>query len=259
MLRFLTDRLRRGGAPEEPGEPVARVPDDTLIFAIGDVHGRIDLLTALEDRIVRFAADRPETQRRIICLGDYVDRGYHSREVIDHLIASPPDGFDRICLLGNHEDYLLRFYETPLAGNGWLANGGRETLMSYGVMLPPGRAEPDDVTRAREDLLTLFPESHIAFLRSLRTFHVEGDYLFVHAGVRPRVPLDSQAAEDMIWIREEFLSSNADFGHVVVHGHTVVEEPDMRANRIAIDTGAYASGRLTALALTGDTRTFLQS
>lgn len=259
MLRFLTDRLRRGDAPETPAEPHARVPDDTLVVAIGDIHGRIDLLTVLEDEIVRFAADRPERVRRIVCLGDYIDRGYHSKEVIDHLIAPPPDGFERICLLGNHEDYVLRFYESPLEGTGWLANGGRETLMSYGVSLPPGRVTPDDMARARTDLLARLPESHVAFLRSLKTHHVEGDYLFVHAGMRPGVSLDGQTAEDMLWIRSPFLTSDADFGHVVVHGHTVVEEPELRANRIGIDTGAYATGRLTGLALVGDTRTFLAS
>jgi serine/threonine protein phosphatase 1 len=257
MLRFLTGRINRRAASQPVA--VARVPDDVLVCAIGDIHGRLDLLTNLEDQIVRFAADRSETVRRIVCLGDYIDRGYASREVIDHLRGRAPDGFERICLIGNHEDYLLRYFESAADGPPWLANGGRETLMSYGVTLPAGLASPEDIARAREDLMARLPDGHLDFLRSLAAYHVEGDYLFVHAGVQPGVPLSAQQSEDLFWIRESFLGSDADHGYVVVHGHTVVEEPEVRANRIGIDTGAYASGRLTALALAGDTRTFLRT
>ena len=257
MLRFLTDRLHGRTAPVT--SVAACVPEDVLVCAIGDVHGRLDLLVDIEEKIARFAAGRPESVRRIVCLGDYIDRGYQSLEVIDHLRGPAPDGFERICLLGNHEDYLLRFFVSTVEGPAWLANGGRETLMSYGVMLPPGTASPDDIEQARNELLVRMPDSHLEFLRSLVTYHVEGDYLFVHAGIRPRVSLEAQQTEDLLWIRERFLSSDVDHGYIVVHGHTVVEEPAVCPNRIGIDTGAYASGRLTALVLAGDMRTFLRT
>ena len=131
--------------------------------------------------------------------------------------------------------------------------------MSYGVTLPRGDMKPHDVTRAQEDLLVRMPDHHRAFLRGLARYHVEGDYLFVHAGVRPGVALADQLDDDLFWILGDFLDSNANFGHVVVHGHTVFDEPEIHGNRIAIDTGAYASGRLTALVLAGGSRSFLRS
>ena len=223
MLRSLTERLRRVRPPAAEPDPEsgACVPDGLLVCAIGDIHGRLDLLHELEALLVRHAETRPETRRLIVCLGDYVDRGYQSRELIDHLLAAPPAGFERICLLGNHEEFLLRFIESPADGPVWLANGGRETLMSYGVTLPSGTASDDDIARARADFLTALRARHLGFLRALEPYHVEGDYLFVHAGIRPGRPLAGQQTGDLLWIREPFLNSGADHGHIVVHGHTV--------------------------------------
>jgi serine/threonine protein phosphatase 1 len=259
MLTYLTEKLRLRRAPAPDSAATPRVPEDSLVIAIGDVHGRLDLLTALEARIVEYARTRPEPRRLLVYLGDYIDRGYQSRQVVDHLVRPPPAGFERVCLLGNHEEFLLRFVELPADGSAWLANGGRETLMSYGVNLPTGAMLPDDIARARGSLLAQLPEVHLDFLRDLVAYHVEGDYLFVHAGVRPGRSLTDQRLDDLLWIREEFLDSNANHGYVVVHGHTVVDDPDIRPNRIGIDTGAYASGRLTALALAGAGRDFLRS
>ena len=259
----MIDLLRRvglRGAADDPGiSAKAHVPDGSLVCAIGDIHGRIDLLRELEHRLVRQAERRSETRRVLVYLGDYLDRGGQSRAVIDHLIAPPPDGFERICLIGNHEEFVLRFLESPGDGSVWLMNGGRETLLSYGVSLPADMPSPDEIERAREDLMTGLPRAHLAFLRSLTLTHLEGDYLFVHAGIRPGVKLADQRPDDLLWIREPFLESKVDHGHVVVHGHTVSDKPDVRHNRIGIDTGAYASGRLTALVLSGAARQFVQT
>lgn len=263
MLRSTVDLLRRIGmrrAARDPGGLAeAHVPDGSLICAIGDIHGRVDLLRDLELRLVRFAEGRSDKRRVLVYLGDYVDRGGQSSAVIDHLLASPPDGFERIFLTGNHEEFVLRFLESPADGSVWLNNGGRETLLSYGVALPAGMPSPDDIGRVREDLVTRLPRSHLAFLRSLALTHVEGDYLFVHAGIRPGVKLTDQRPDDLLWIRGAFLDSTVDHGHIVVHGHTVSDEPDVRHNRIGIDTGAYATGRLTALILSGAERQFVQT
>jgi serine/threonine protein phosphatase 1 len=228
-------------------------PADSRIYAIGDIHGRLDLLIRLHEKI---AADARRTRARrhvVVYLGDYVDRGPDSKGVVEHLSQGGLAGFERVHLKGNHEDLMLRFLMGEPVARVWFMNGGMQTLRSYGVT---GLVE-DLPAIARAALTKGVPERHRQFLDGLALSHVEGDYLFVHAGVRPGIPLGRQDAADLMWIREEFLDSGADHGKVVVHGHTIMPKPDIRANRIGIDTGAFMTGRLTALVLEGDESSLL--
>ena len=190
-----------------------------------------------------------------IFLGDYIDRGPNSREVIDRLIARSRVR-ETIFLKGNHETYLAGFLDQPAMLGEWRQIGGLETLMSYG-MQPSLRMEPDEQIRLAAAFKRVLPESHRLFLNSLSTSLSGGDYFFVHAGIRPGVPLAEQRDEDLLWIREDFLLCEESFGRVIVHGHSPVPEPEMRPNRINIDTGAYATGRLTCLVLEEEDRHFL--
>ncbi|HJQ56728.1 MAG TPA: metallophosphoesterase [Vineibacter sp.] len=253
--------FRRGQAVEEQSEIVARVPDGTRLYAIGDVHGRDDLLNRLLDLIAKDAAALPADSRRVLLfVGDYVDRGLGSRQVIERLLTQPLSGFESVYLFGNHEEAFLGFLEgTPIAFD-WFKYGGLETLYSYDVPIPRRAAMPLDLDELRRQALAAVPEAHVAFLRACKLWHVEGDYAFVHAGVRPGIPLAEQDAEDLLWIRDTFLSSRANHGgKIIVHGHTICPDPEIRPNRINIDTGAYASGRLTGLVLEGDKRRFLHT
>lgn len=236
-----------------------RVPEGTIVYAVGDVHGRIDLLLRLEEQIVEDARLRDADRRVIVYLGDYVDRGYESRGVIDHLLASEIPGFERVFLMGNHEEYMLRFLEDSSKARGWFANGGIETLMSYGVIAGGAGATDSDLARVQAEFRTALPDDHKAFLTGLPSIHHEGDYVFVHAGIRPGVAIAEQDVEDLHWIRSDFLEDKRDYGVVVVHGHTISEHPVDRPNRIGVDTGAYASSRLTCVALTEDRREFIST
>ena len=248
----------RNRAPEPAVPPEGEVPPGTRVYAIGDVHGRIDLLSALEDLIVQDRDGRPPARSVLVYLGDYIDRGFESRAVVDHLLGPPPADFDRVCLKGNHEDFLLKFLEDTQVGPVWLVNGGRETLMSYGVVPPAGLGFSEEgLAELQESLRQEVPASHVEFMASLPVTHREGDYFFVHAGVRPGISIEDQEESDLIWIREAFLRSKAAHGAIVVHGHTPVAEPEIRPNRIGIDTGAFASGRLTCLVLEGGSFRFL--
>ncbi|HZH27776.1 MAG TPA: metallophosphoesterase family protein [Azospirillaceae bacterium] len=236
----------------------ARIPAGQRIYAVGDVHGCDALLRDLFAAIAADAASAPEgTLCTIVMLGDYVDRGPASAAVLDRLSAGPPPGLGMVCLRGNHDDVMLRFLEDPEVGFDWLRFGGLATLDSYGVRPTDALPMHEKLAAARRDLSARLPARHRAFLRDLRLSLVVGDYLFVHAGIKPGVPLAEQKREHLLWIRDEFLGSRADHGKVVVHGHTVVREPEVRPNRIGIDTGAFATGRLTALVLEADTRRFL--
>lgn len=245
-------------APPSTRTP-AKVPDDCLVYAIGDIHGRADLLRRLHRQILDDAAKIEISRKVIVYLGDYVDRGPDSREILDTLIDDPPDGFEVHHLKGNHEDMLLRFLKTGDNGQMWLMNGGRDTLDSYGIDLSTFSLFRDDMDGLFQALNDAMPDNHRAFLNGLSLHHQEGDYLFVHAGIRPGVALEDQNPHDLTWIRNDFIDSEADFGAVVVHGHTIRRLPDIKDNRIGIDTGAYSSNRLTALVLETDTRRFLQT
>lgn len=215
------------------------------IYAVGDIHGRLDLLTDIEAQIARDLASDPAALPLICYLGDYVDRGPHSAGVIDRL--SSPAAIDRIFLMGNHEDRMLRVMEDgPAHGPGWAAYGARQTLESYGIAFP---AAPEDWAALSAGLRRAMPETHRAFLGGLRLSWRWRQYFFAHAGVDPDRALDAQSDRDLMWIREPFLQSDRDFGAIVVHGHSIHPTPQLRANRIGIDTGAYRSGILTAVAL----------
>lgn len=235
----------------------ARVPDGTRVYAVGDIHGRLDLLDFLLRHIRDDAADAP-MRRVLVLLGDYIDRGEASAGVLERLLEGPPAGFERVMLKGNHEDSLNRFLAGEMSvGPSWLTYGGRETLESYGIDPPPRGGGAPRFAALRDALAAAMPASHKALLGQLALSHTEGGYLFVHAGVRPGVPLAEQTADDLMWIREPFLSSDVEFGAVVVHGHSISAAPDVKANRIGIDTGAYDTNHLTCLVLQGSERRFL--
>ena len=237
----------------------SRVPPGTRVYAVGDIHGCADLLGELVDRIAEDGRSAAAPTRRIVFLGDYVDRGPQSREVIDLVLDGLPSGFDAVTLKGNHEDFMLRFMEDVRVGPGWFMNGGDATVFSYRARMPERGTTLERLDELRRQLCANLPDRHLRFLRALRRWHVEGDYLFVHAGIRPGVPLDAQRDEDILWIREEFLDDAGDHGKIVVHGHTIARSPEVRPNRIGIDTGAYATGVLTCLVLEGAERAFLQT
>jgi serine/threonine protein phosphatase 1 len=247
-------RFRRRSADA----PVPRVPSGTRVYAIGDIHGRADLLDELHRAILADADSAPE-RRVAIYLGDYVDRGLQSRLVVDMLLDDPLPGFERIHLKGNHEAALLDFLGDIRVGPGWTQFGGAATLMSYDAGRVTSDAPEAAFAAAQKAFAERLPSDHRAFFESLPLRHEEGDYLFVHAGVRPGIPLDRQVEEDLLWIRNEFLDWREPFERIVVHGHTITDEPDVRGNRIGIDTGAFATGRLTCLVLEGTERRFLST
>jgi|CXWL01.1.fsa_nt_gi serine/threonine protein phosphatase 1 len=246
--------------PAAAPAPLARFPDDRVGFAVGDIHGRADLLASLLNLVEgRALSDtRPGGPPIIIFLGDYIDRGRQSKAVID-LLLTRPEGFERRCLMGNHEQAMLAFLAAPLENRGWLAHGGTETLMAYGVQPPPSLGSDDsqwlDVAAKLKEKL---PDTHAAFLAGLERYVQLGDYTFVHAGIDPDKALDEQTDTDLFWIRERFLTDRRPLQHRVVHGHTPGPKPYADPRRIGIDTGAYASGILTAARFEGDEVSFIQ-
>jgi serine/threonine protein phosphatase 1 len=216
-------------------------------YVIGDIHGRSDLLDQIVDKIARDIEQDPAAKNLTITLGDYVDRGPDSRGVLDRL-ARNPFPTDYIALKGNHEELFETFLMKPTIGPQWRRLGGLETLHSYKVPvadLMVGKGFEEAAQALRQTL----PEAHSAFLGSLKLSLTVGSYFFCHAGVRPGISLEQQRAEDLLWIRGEFLSSEAQFGKIVVHGHTPTQSPEVLVNRINIDTGAFATGRLTCLVI----------
>ena len=244
--------------PPQVGVGTARVPPETRVYAIGDIHGRFDLLRRLHQAIIADAANVPPlTTLQVVYLGDYVDRGWQSREVIDLLIDQPLRGFFATYLLGNHDRQFLEFLLSGTGGPAWLRYGGDATICSYGVRLTDSVGGEKRLGVMREELVRVVPQQHVRFLQSLPLTHQVGDYLFVHAGIDPEKPLAEQTERDLLWIRDEFLDSDDHFGAVVVHGHTTTREPDVRVNRIGIDTGACYGNRLTCLVLEGQQLRFL--
>jgi diadenosine tetraphosphatase ApaH/serine/threonine PP2A family protein phosphatase len=226
------------------------LPQGIRIYAVGDVHGRADLLTQVMDRIDADLKRNPSANAIEVYLGDYIDRGPASRQVLDCLILRSCER-NTVFLKGNHESYVSEFIENPAVLSSWRQYGGLETLMSYGLQpsLNANAAEQIELAKALKSKL---PKSHREFLNGLQLFVSCGDFFFVHAGVKPRVPLAEQREEDLLWIRDDFLLCEDDFEKIVVHGHTPVREPDIRPNRINIDTGAYATGRLTCIVIEHD-------
>ena len=247
-------RRAAGGVP--PARPA--LPDGLRVYAVGDIHGCFDLLQILYAEIRNDAERQPPARSIEIFLGDYIDRGARSCDVVEWLVSSAPACDERICLMGNHEDMLLNVLSDPGWMDTWLYNGGLQTMISYGVAAPR-TLHQQALLDARSAFMAALPSSHLRFLKSLSRLIAYGDYLFVHAGIHPERSLEDQDPDDLVWIREPFLFSSDDFGKIVVHGHTPAEEPDIRSNRINVDTGAVFTGRLTCLVLEGTTRRFLQA
>jgi len=233
----------------------APLPERGRLYVVGDIHGRADLLDNVIERIRLDLAARPTSDTLTVTLGDYVDRGPDSRGVLDRLSRNPFPT-DYLALKGNHEELMTAFLDDPSIADHWRRCGGLETLHSYGVpvnFLMRGR----DYEVAAEAFRQALPASHRDFLASLRMSLTIGRYFLCHAGVRPGIPLQRQNEEDLLWIREPFLESTANFGKIVVHGHTPAEHPEVLPNRINLDTGAYMTGRLTCATLEGERVRFL--
>lgn len=233
----------------------ARIADGMRIYAIGDIHGRLDLLEIMHDKIaVETASDRPG-RRIIIHLGDYVDRGPDSAGVLEFLSNVTQTDPDMIALAGNHEHGFLDFLEHGEAGSLFPNNGGAQTARSYGVTAD--FSTDGGLERTSAELRAAVPASHTDFIRKLPLKAEFGDFFFCHAGVRPEVPLESQSDWDLVWIRYDFLDWPDLFEKVIVHGHTPHGEPEVLPNRVNVDTAAFASGVLTALVLEGTEKRFV--
>jgi serine/threonine protein phosphatase 1 len=240
MLRFL--QSRKTVKPPQ-------LPEGIRIYSFGDIHGRADLLKEMFAAIDRDLEDNPISRPIEVYHGDYIDRGPDSAQTLDLLIERRRSRIT-VFLKGNHEAYFLEVLRDATKLEDWRHFGGLQTLMSYGIKasLNADAAEQAELIRLLNNAL---PEEHLQFLHSLLPSFVCGDYFFVHAGVRPGIPLHEQQEADLLWIRNEFLDSDANFGKFVVHGHTPVHQPEKRKNRINIDTGAYATSNLTLLRIEG--------
>ena len=254
MWTWLKSIIRR-----EPA--VLGLPPGQRVYAIGDIHGHLSLLDNLLGQVLEDAEQYPGFSKTLIFLGDYVDRGPDSKGVLERLSTLDVPGFDIIFLSGNHENMLLNFLEDGAKGLAWLRVGGQETAASYGV---PIDAEEPDIAWTQRALAKALSGQHRDFLNGLSLSHQVGGYFFVHAGIRPGRSITAQDMEDMLWIREPFLTSQQDHGKVVVHGHSVRFDAEFYPDedtprRIGIDTGAYKSGVLTCLALVGSEKALIQT
>ena len=244
--------FRRTPRPPKP----TWAPNGLRLYAIGDIHGRADLLDQMAARIAEDLTRTPAHSTITIFLGDYIDRGPRSAEVLERL-ATGSFPTPIVALRGNHEAMLLDFLGDPASLDAWRRHGGLTTLHAYGVNIE-AVMRGVDFEAAQQELSARLPAHHLDFLLQTRSYHRAGDYFFCHAGVRPGTPLDRQQDIDLLSIRDEFLTSDADYGGVVVHGHSPVDTPQVLPNRIGLDTGAYATGILTCLCLEGAERRFLQ-
>ncbi len=256
-MNNLLDTVRPGHAPPA-----------TRLYAIGDLHGQLPLLEELHEAIRRDLEQNAPERVVAVYLGDYVDRGRDTHALIDLLASNGKalgDRVETVHLAGNHEDLMLAALDADQAGTGrgagmmmsWLQNGGVQTLASYGVEADTSAPFTELADTIREAMANAMPAHHRTFLEQLKPYHREGGYLFVHAGIRPGVPLEQQSREDLLWIRKDFLDCRKAHPFVVVHGHTPTRLPEMRDNRLGIDTGAFATGRLTCVVLEGADRRLL--
>ena len=256
---FLRKTIQNPSPPENI-HALARVSEGVRVYVIGDIHGRDDLVREICRRILSDSQSMPPGMKKVaVFLGDYLDRGMNSRDVIDFLIKNPLPSFDIHFLKGNHEQKLLDFLDDCKEGGMWLELGGGATVFSYGVRVPKKIKVADRIKYIHDAFREKLPTAHQHFLKNLEIQHSVGDYLFVHAGINPKRPLDDQNPNDIIWGVDEFLDFDDDLGKVVVHGHSTAINPIERNNRIGIDTGAYFTDDLTCLVLEGADRRFLST
>jgi serine/threonine protein phosphatase 1 len=233
------------------------LPPGIRIYAIGDIHGRCDLLNELLTRTDADIKSRPAAKALYVFLGDYIDRGPKSRETIDRLIEHSSKT-ESVLLKGNHELVAIRCLSEGRLFDQWMRIGGAETLISYGIA-PGPFANGKRIAQLQAAFHGALPSAHLRFFRDLQTSFTCGDFFFAHAGVKPKMELALQSESDLLWIREQFLNSREDFGKIVVHGHTPNREIDVEPNRINIDTGAFATGRLTCLVMEDATLSFIDT
>lgn len=233
------------------------------LYAVGDIHGESALLDRLLSIIAQDMAGRADRRAVLVFLGDYIDRGPDSCGVLDRLagapLPAPLAGAETRFLAGNHEAAMLDFLADPINNARWLDFGGAAALSSYGVRASVGVRDRKRLKELRDQLADRLPDAHRRFLKMLENWASYGDYAFVHAGVKPGRALSRQRRDDLLWLREPFLSSSLRHEKVIVHGHTIVDAPEIHPNRIAVDTGAYATGVLTAVVLDGTERSFLKT
>ena len=235
----------------------ARGPDRLRVYAIGDVHGRLDLLQEMHRRIQAENDKTPPFDWVIVHLGDYVDRGPDSKGVLDLLVNAQKKTHRMLAIAGNHDIGFLEFLATGAPNGIFAYNGGRQTALSYGVSIDFNDLR--SIAVGREALLRAIPSTHVEFLRGLKLSMVFGDFFFCHAGIRPGIDLDKQDPEDLVWIRQQFLDEPRLYSKVIIHGHTPVTDVEIRPNRINLDTGAVFSGRLSALAIDAENKVFLEA
>ncbi|QPC99290.1 metallophosphoesterase family protein [Qipengyuania soli] len=252
MLRSLRQLFKE----RTPERRISRVPEGERYYVIGDIHGRLDLFDALIEAIEADDAAQPVAQTTVVLLGDLIDRGPESAGVIER---ARDWGLTRKlrCIAGNHEEMFLESFEDREMLRHFVKHGGRETILSYGIK----RKHYNELTirELQGQLPDLVPDHHREFLAGFEDMIIAGDYVFVHAGLNPKRSLEDQKKGDLRWIRERFLKHTEPFSHVVVHGHTIFEEIERTDHRIGIDTGAFRTGRLTALVLEGESRRALQA
>lgn len=243
--------LKLGARKSRPAPPGHR------IYAVGDIHGRLDLLEQITGQIRDHARG---AQAEVIFLGDYIDRGPESARVVDFLIDDPFGGAMACTFLkGNHEATLLDFLVNPAVGPAWMQYGGGETLMSYGVRAPLGKSDEAGWAEASQALTRILPGEHVGFYQRLQVSAERGLYFFAHAGVDPDRPLENQDEASLLWVREPFLNDTRKLSRVIVHGHTPASMPYADERRIGLDTGAYQTGKLTAACLERGSVTFLST
>ena len=258
MIARRLKSLFGSGASDKSAPDGAHVPSGERLYAIGDVHGRLDLLAHLLDTVDRDDEERGPADTRVILLGDLVDRGPQSKQVIDHLLTRDWGTRRPVFLKGNHEEvFLLTLAGNLEAARFWLRIGGAETMASYGVS--DALIDSGDTLTLCEDFAIRVPDAHAIFLNRMIDSLAVGGYCFVHAGIKPGVPLDRQKPEDLRWIRERFLDFEGSHGTIVVHGHSISPAVEELHNRIGIDTGAYATGTLTAIGIEAGHRWFLST
>jgi serine/threonine protein phosphatase 1 len=233
------------------------LPPRLRIYAVGDIHGRLDLVTDMLSRIQGDIARRPTERPIHVFLGDYIDRGSWSRETIDKLIEYS-SAHECIFLKGNHESIAIKCLSDRGLFDQWMRLGGLETLLSYGLA-PESLAAGRSIVELQSAFHGALPQKHFRFFRDLQNSFTCGDFFFAHAGVKPHVELSQQNESDLLWIRDEFLSSSLEFGKIIVHGHTPTSEVFVGPNRINIDTGAFATGRLTCLVIEGESLSIIDT